>query len=75
MLRSGNEMYKSKALSFFILNTQSYPSSYNAYDSLGEAYDVLGDKKKAIESYKKAIELYPNNDYILNKIETLSKNE
>jgi len=75
MLRSGNESDKSKALSFFILNTKSYPSSYNAYDSLGEAYDVLGDKKKAIESYKKAIELYPNNDYILNKIETLSKNE
>jgi predicted alpha/beta superfamily hydrolase len=57
MLRSRNENNKSKALEFFILNTQNFPNSSNAFDSLSEAYEVSGNKKKAIESYKKALEL------------------
>ena len=75
MLRSRNESDKPKALEFFILNTENFPSSFNAYDSLGEAYDALGDKKKAIENYKKSLELYPHNEDIKTKIENLNKNK
>ena len=75
MLQSRNESDKSKALAFFILNTENFPNSFNAYDSLGEAYDALGDKKKAIENYKKSLELYPNNAHARMKIESLNKNE
>jgi tetratricopeptide (TPR) repeat protein len=57
MLRSRNENNKSKALEFFILNTENFPNSSNAYDSLGEAYKVSGNKKKATENYKKALEI------------------
>ena len=60
MLRSENENNKLKALDFFILNTENFPNSSNAYDSLGEAYEILGNKKKATENYKKALELNTN---------------
>ena len=75
MLQSRNESDNSKALAFFILNTENFPNSFNAYDSLGEAYDALGDKKKAIGNYKKSLELYPNNAHARMKIESLNKNE
>jgi tetratricopeptide (TPR) repeat protein len=75
MLRSRKESDKPKALEFFILNTENFPSSFNAYDSLGEAYVILGDKKKAIENYKKLLELYPYNEDIKIKIESLNKNK
>ncbi|MBV1887971.1 MAG: tetratricopeptide repeat protein [Urechidicola sp.] len=73
MLRGRNESDKSKALTFFILNTENFPNSFNAYDSLGEAYEASGDKKKAIENYKKALELYPKNEHARMKIESLNK--
>ncbi|MFT6867515.1 MAG: putative alpha/beta superfamily hydrolase [Cyclobacteriaceae bacterium] len=73
MLRSRNESDKSKALTFFILNTENFPNSFNTYDSLGEAYEASGDKKKAIENYKKALELYPKNEHARMKIESLNK--
>ena len=60
LLRSGNEDERSKALEFFIMNTENFPDSYNAYDSLGEAYEVLGNDMKASESYKKSLVLNPN---------------
>lgn len=75
MLQSRNENDKTKALSFFILNTENFPNSFNAYDSLGEAYESLGDNKKAIENYKKSLELYPNNEHAIMKIESLGNNE
>ncbi|PQV48197.1 hypothetical protein CLV33_10544 [Jejuia pallidilutea] len=75
MLRSRNENEKSKALTFFILNTENFPSSFNAFDSLGETYESLGDNKKAIENYKKSLELNPNNEHAKMKIESLGNNE
>lgn len=72
---SGNESDKSKALAFFVLNTENFPISFNAYDSLGEAYDSLGDKKKAIENYKKSLELNPKNAHARVQIENLKKNK
>jgi len=75
MLQSRNESDKSKALEFFILNTENFPNSFNAYDSLGEAYEALGENKKAIQSYKKSLELNPNNEHAKMKIESLGNNE
>lgn len=71
MLRSRNE--KKKALDFFILNTQNFPGSYNAFDSLGEAYEMFGDKKKAISNYAKSLELNPANEHAKMKISSLER--
>ena len=62
-------------MAFFILNTENFPNSFNAYDSLGEAYESLEDNKKAIENYIKSLELNPNNEHARMKIESLNKRE
>lgn len=48
-----------KAIEVFVLNTNRYPKSANAWDSLGEAYYNKGDKKNAIASFKKSLSLNP----------------
>lgn len=73
MLRSRNEDDKSNAIAFFILNTENFPYSSNAFDSLAEAYEALGDKETAIKNYKKSLELNPNNEHAREKIESLKK--
>lgn len=75
MLRSRNESEKAKALTYFILNTENFPGSYNAFDSLGEAYEVLGDQKKAIDNYAKSLDLNPKNEHARMKLLGLEKNE
>ena len=75
LLRSKNESDKSGALAFFILNTENFPHSFNAYDSLGEAYEALGDPKKAIENYEKSLELNPENEHARMKIESLATSD
>jgi predicted alpha/beta superfamily hydrolase len=75
MLRGRNENDTSKALEFFLLNTENFPNSFNAYDSMGEAYEVSGNKKKAIEYYKKALVLNPKSAHARMKIENLNKSE
>ncbi|MBB6326344.1 hypothetical protein FHS59_001972 [Algoriphagus iocasae] len=74
-LQSRNEAEKSKALDFFILNTENYTDSYNVFDSLGEAYEVLGDTSKAIENYEKSLSLNPNNGHAKAKVEELKRKE
>lgn len=69
MLRSD----QSKALEFFILNTQNYPNSFNAFDSLGEAYEAVKDQEKAIQNYKKSLALNPNNENARGRLEALIK--
>ena len=61
----------SKALNYFVLNTQNYPTSSNAFDSLGEAYLRLGDKKKALMSYRRSYELNRRNENALKMIKLL----
>jgi len=75
LLRSRNKSEMSKALAFFILNTENFPNSYNAFDSLGEAYETLGDKKKAIDNYLKSLELNPKNEHVKMKLSELEKRE
>jgi tetratricopeptide (TPR) repeat protein len=49
------------ALPIFILNTELYPSGFNAFDSLGECLMALNKKKEAIEAYKQSLKLNPAN--------------
>jgi predicted alpha/beta superfamily hydrolase len=72
-LNSRNEANRPNAIDFFILNTQNYPSSYNAFDSLAEAYARLGQKEEAIRNYKKALELNPEYRHALEQIKKLSE--
>lgn len=65
---------KTKALEYFVLNTQNYPKSYNTFDSLGEAYEASGNTKKAIESYKVSLKLNPNNTNAENRIKAINSN-
>ncbi|RAI84852.1 alpha/beta hydrolase-fold protein [Algoriphagus yeomjeoni] len=74
-LQSRDEAEKSQALEFFILNTENYPTSYNAFDSLGEAYELVGDTSKAIANYEKSLSLNPNNGHAKMKVEELKKKE
>jgi len=73
-LQSRNAVEKAKAVDFFILNTEYYPNSYNAFDSLGEAYEMLGNLSKAIENYQKSLALNPDNEHAANRISNLKEN-
>ncbi|HTH54679.1 MAG TPA: DUF2911 domain-containing protein [Cyclobacteriaceae bacterium] len=48
-----------KAIEAFLINTQRFPKSANAWDSLGEGYATKGDKDNAIKSFKKSLTLNP----------------
>lgn len=51
----------SKAEPLFILNTQLFPGSSNAFESLGEAFLVNGQRDRAQKSFEKSLELDPDN--------------
>ena len=63
-LLAGSEM--DKAIEIFILNTQRFPKSPNAFDSLGEAYATKGDKKNAIINFKKSLSMNPPENVRIN---------
>ncbi|TDQ15074.1 hypothetical protein DFQ04_2960 [Algoriphagus boseongensis] len=75
LLQSRNEEEKSQALEFFILNTENFPKSYNAFDSLGEAYELLGNQEKALENYQKSLLLNPENEHARTKLESFGKKD
>lgn len=50
----------SKAASFFKMNVENYPDSYNVYDSYGDYYLAKGDTTNAIDNFKKAIAIKEN---------------
>lgn len=54
-----NQGKNDKAVEMFLLNTQRFPKSANAWDSLGEGYATKGDKDSAIKSFKKSLSLNP----------------
>jgi predicted alpha/beta superfamily hydrolase len=72
MLNSRNEQIQADALALFILNTENYPGSFNAFDSLADAYEAVEDKEKALINYQKSLELNPNNKNARTRIESLS---
>ncbi|MGC1240279.1 MAG: DUF2911 domain-containing protein [Chryseosolibacter sp.] len=47
------------AIEVFVLNTERFPKSANAWDSLGEAYATKGDKSNAIKCFKRSLGLNP----------------
>ncbi|MEJ5963704.1 alpha/beta hydrolase-fold protein [Pedobacter immunditicola] len=51
-----------KAYSFFKMNIDLYPESFNVYDSMGDYYIARGDKKKAKELLLKALMLNEHHD-------------
>jgi uncharacterized protein len=61
-----------KAQSFFQLNIDNYPQSFNVFDSMGDLFKAKGDKKKAIEFYTKALAIRDFPD-TRKKIESLSR--
>lgn len=64
-----------KALPYFKLNAENYPTSSNAFDSLGEVYMLLGDKKNAIKNYKESFRLDRRNDNAKKMISKLESKE
>lgn len=60
-----------KAMSFFMYNTELYPSSYNVWDSLAEGYMVTGNHKQAKVYYQKSLELNPSNNSAIQQLEKL----
>lgn len=47
------------AIKIFVMTTERFPKSANAWDSPGEAYATKGDKPNAIKNFKKALTLNP----------------
>ena len=54
-----NKAY-AKAHSFFKMNTDLYPESFNVYDSIGDYYLAVGDKKNAKAALLKALSIKEN---------------
>ena len=53
------------------LNTQRFPTSFNAHDSLGEALWAANRREEAIESYRRAVELNPESSHSWRMLEEL----
>jgi tetratricopeptide (TPR) repeat protein len=51
-----------KAGTFFKMNIDNFPDSYNVYDSYGDYFEAIGNKQKAIEYFKKALAIQENPD-------------
>ncbi|HLF65668.1 MAG TPA: DUF2911 domain-containing protein [Saprospiraceae bacterium] len=54
-----NQGAHDKAIHIFIVNTERFSESANAWDSLGEGYAIKGDRENAIKSFKKSLSLNP----------------
>lgn len=60
-----------KAINLLTLNTNEYPTSWNAFDSLGEAYLIAGNTKLAIKNYQKSIALNSENSNAIKVLENI----
>ena len=61
-----------KSESFFKMNVENYPESFNAYDSYGDYFEATGDKPKAIANFKKALSMKESSE-TRKKLERLLK--
>jgi tetratricopeptide (TPR) repeat protein len=68
-----NQGKNDEAIHIFIVNTERFPKSGNAWDSLGEGYAIKGDKENAIKSFKKSLSLNPPEATRLNSEKYLKK--
>lgn len=62
-----------KAILFFRMNVENYPSSANAHKVLGEVYEMDNQKEKALLSYRKSLGLNPQDFSVREKVENLMK--
>ncbi|CAN5372327.1 alpha/beta hydrolase-fold protein [soil metagenome] len=51
-----------KAYSFFKMNVDNYPESFNVYDSMGDYYVAVGDKPQAAAAFIKALTIKEHPD-------------
>jgi hypothetical protein len=65
------EQQYDKAYKMMKLNTENYPTSWNAFDSLGEILMMQGNTDAAIENYEKSLILNPQNANARKMIEQL----
>jgi len=70
LLRAGR---LAESITAFLLNTKSYPGSWNTWDSLAEAFLKAGNIRLAIENYKRSLELNPGNLAARQAIEKLTR--
>ncbi|MEX2088842.1 MAG: c-type cytochrome [Bacteroidota bacterium] len=63
------------AIRIFILNTQEYPQSPNAWDSLAEAYMKAGDIPHAKQYYEKSLELNPESETAKEMLKKIKEGE
>lgn len=61
-----------KAMAFFKMAMEYYPSSANAYASMADFYLSQNDKEKAITNFKKAYDISGSDDYLI-KIENIEE--
>ncbi len=62
-----------RSIKIFLIYTERYPKSANAWYYLGEGYFKKGDKENAIKSYKKSLTLSPANDTKVNATKKLKE--
>ena len=65
------EQQYDKAYKMMKLNTENYPTSWNAFDSLGEILMLQGNTDAAIENYEKSLIINPHNANARKMIEQL----
>ena len=59
-----------RAHSFFAMNIENHPDSFNAYDSMGDLFVKKNEKEKAIEYYSRSLQLHEST-YTRQKLEKL----
>ncbi len=64
-----------KAIKLFLMTTEHFPKSANAWDSLGEGYATLGDRANAIKCFKKSLSLNPAENVKVNSEKFLKQFE
>lgn len=66
------QKYYKKAESFFKMNVENYPESFNVYDSYGDYFVAKKDTSKAVELFKKTLTIKENTE-TRKKLEELTK--
>jgi tetratricopeptide (TPR) repeat protein len=67
-----NDLYES-AIKLYELITAANDKIFDAYKGLGDAYSAVGKRGEALENYKRALGLRPNDQYIQEQINKLTK--
>jgi hypothetical protein len=76
-VRTANELMDNKmyvcAIKLYELIIGANDRSFGAYKGLGNAYYAFGKKEAALETYKRALKLRPNDQYVKEQINKLTK--